>query len=158
VRRISAELRPGILDDVGLRAAIEWQGEEFQRRTGTSVQVTGEVGDLQLERGLATAVFRIFQETLTNVARHAGATRVDVRLWLERGQLRLEIADDGIGLPEISPGRSSLGLLGMRERARRLGGECRIERAPEGGTRVSVTMPLRFPAERRTDTDAPIRP
>jgi PAS domain S-box-containing protein len=158
VRRISAELRPGILDDVGLRAAIEWQGEEFQRRTGTSVQVTGEVGDLQLERGLATAVFRIFQEALTNVARHAGATRVDVRLWLERGQLRLEIADDGIGLPEIAQGRSSLGLLGMRERARRLGGDCRIERGSEGGTRVSVTMPLRFPAERRTDTDAPIRP
>jgi len=158
VRRISAELRPGILDDVGLRAAIEWQAEEFERRTGIACRVHGEFGDLQLERGLATAVFRIFQEALTNVARHAGATSIDVRLWLERGQLRLEIVDDGVGLPENASERASLGLLGMRERARRLGGDCVVQRGAPKGTRVSVTVPLRFPAERRTDADAAFGP
>src|SRR5205085_1574121 len=112
VRRISMELRPGILDEIGLRAAIDWQADEFTRRTQIRCTVAAEVGDLQLERGLSTAVFRIFQEALTNVVRHASATHVDVTLRLERGQLKLEIADDGIGVPEIAPRNSSLGLLG----------------------------------------------
>ena len=160
MRRISAELRPGILDDLGLRAAIEWQADEFARRTGVSCVVRAQIGDLQLERGLATTVFRIFQEALTNVARHAGATRVDVTLALDRGNLRREVADDGVGVPPGAPRNGALGLLGMRERARRAGGDCQISRGPDGGTRVIVTVPLRFPAERdparRTDTDSEI--
>jgi signal transduction histidine kinase len=147
VRRISAELRPGILDAIGLRAAIEWQADETARRSGIPVEVATNVGDLLLERSLSTAVFRIFQEALTNVVRHAKASRIDVRLWLEHGNLRLDIADDGVGVPEIAPRNSSLGLLGMRERARRVGGECTIRRREPQGTIVALSVPLRFPAE-----------
>ncbi len=147
VRRISAELRPGILDAIGLRAALEWQAEEFTRLTGTPCTLRAEAGELQLDRQLATAVFRIFQEALTNVTRHAGATAVDVRLWLERGNLRLDVGDDGVGVPEIAPRASTLGLLGMRERARRCGGDCTIRRREPHGTVVALTVPLRFPSE-----------
>jgi signal transduction histidine kinase len=126
VRRIAAELRPGILDAIGLRAALEWQAEEFTRHTQTPCVMHAEGGELQLDRDLATTVFRIFQEALTNVTRHASATQVDVRLWLERGNLRLEVADDGIGVPEIAPRASTLGLLGMSERARCSVGMSRI--------------------------------
>jgi PAS domain S-box-containing protein len=147
VRRISADLRPGVLDDLGLRAAIEWQAEEFERRTNTRVVVTAGVTDLQLERGLATNVFRIFQEALTNVARHASATTVEVSLALQQGQLHLEIADDGIGIPEVGPRGTTLGILGMRERAWRLGGECTVKRRHPHGTTVTVVVPLRFPSE-----------
>jgi PAS domain S-box-containing protein len=148
VRRISSELRPGILDDVGLAAAIEWQAEEFHRRTGIRATVSSALGDVQLERGLATAVFRIFQEALTNVARHASASEIFVDLRLERGRLKLDIADDGIGLPDSPPRIGALGLLGMRERARRLDGECVITRREPRGTLVSLMVPLRFPADR----------
>lgn len=158
VRRISAELRPGILDDLGLQAAIEWQAEDFTERTGIPCRVTSRLGDVRLERGMATAVFRIFQEALTNVARHAGATLVEVDLGLDRGRLRLEVSDDGVGLPGTGAAGGSLGLLGMRERARRLGGECEIRRRDPRGTVVSLRMPLRFPADRRTDTDSEIGP
>jgi signal transduction histidine kinase len=148
VRRISAELRPGVLDTLGLRAAVDWQAEEFERRTGTKVAVATDIGDIQLDRDLATNVFRIFQESLTNVARHAAASSVDVSMKLDRGRLKLEVSDDGIGMPEIAPRGSTLGLLGMRERARRFGGECVIRRREPRGTIVTVTVPLRFPAER----------
>jgi signal transduction histidine kinase len=154
VRRIASELRPGILDEIGLRAALEWQADEFRRRTTIPCIVHSEVGELQLERGLATAVFRIFQEALTNVARHASATSVEVQLRLERGHLRLEISDDGIGVPEIAPRNASLGLLGMRERARRCGGDCIVRRRQPRGTVVSLSVPLRFPSERDADVGA----
>jgi signal transduction histidine kinase len=147
VRRIAADLRPGILDDVGLRAAIEWQAEDFQRRTGTPCVVRGGLSDIQLERGLSTNVFRIFQEALTNVARHASAQRVEVALGLDHGRLRLEIADDGVGIPEVGPRGTTLGILGMRERAWRLGGECTVRRRAPQGTVVTVVVPLRFPAD-----------
>ncbi len=149
VRRISADLRPGILDDIGLQAAIEWQAEEFAKRTGIRCRVRAEIGDLRLERELATTVFRIFQESLTNVARHAGAREVEVTLVLEHGQIRLEIADDGVGLPEVCPRNSTLGIAGMGERARRLGGHCTVKRRDDHGTVVTLVMPLRFPSERR---------
>src|SRR5690606_27060439 len=148
VRRISSALRPGILDSIGLPAAIEWQADDITRRSNIPVHVQSSVGDLQLERSLATAVFRIFQEAVTNAVRHAKATRIDVQLWLERGNLRLDIADDGIGVPEIAPRASSLGLLGMRERARRAGGDCTIRRREPRGTIVALSVPLRFPQER----------
>ncbi|MBA3464744.1 MAG: GAF domain-containing protein [Deltaproteobacteria bacterium] len=147
VQRISSELRPGILDDVSLQAAIEWQAEELAQRAGFEVEVQGTLGDVQLERGFATAVFRIFQEAMTNVVRHASAKHVIVELGLERGRLRLSISDDGVGVPEPSPRTGSLGLLGMRERAKRLGGECIVQRREVGGTVVSLLVPLRFPAD-----------
>ena len=151
VRRIAADLRPGILDNLGLGAAIEWQAEDFTQRTGVQCAVRTELGDLQLERGLATSVFRIFQEALTNIARHAGAGRVDVALGLDRGKLRLEITDDGVGVPEVGPRGTTLGILGMRERAWRMGGECTVKRRSPRGTIVTVIVPLRFPAENAVD-------
>ena len=150
VRRISADLRPGILDDIGLAAAIEWQAEDFQTRTGTRCEVTARIGDLQLDRGLATTVFRVFQESLTNIARHANAQLVEVDLALDKGHLRLRVSDDGIGLPEVGPRGTTLGILGMGERARRLGGECSVRRRSPHGTIVTLVMPLRFPSERQT--------
>jgi signal transduction histidine kinase len=143
VRRISAELRPGALDDLGLLAAIEWQASEFEQRTGALCQVESGVDDSQLPRHLATAAFRIFQEALTNVARHAGATHVDVRLELVGETLRLEVRDDGKGIT-LAEAQSpkSLGLLGIRERARRLGGKATAGPGASGGTVVSLELPL----------------
>jgi PAS domain S-box-containing protein len=156
VRRISAELRPAILDDLGLDAAIEWQAEDFQRRTGTRCLVSSGLGDLPLEPALAIGVFRIFQEALTNVMRHARAETVTVKLGLEHGRLSLVVADDGVGLPAALP-RDSVGLIGMRERARRLGGECRVGRGEPRGTVVSLSVPIRSSTEaRRTEADSKI--
>jgi two-component system, NarL family, sensor histidine kinase UhpB len=113
--------------------------------------VRAGVTDVRLERGLATNVFRIFQEALTNIARHANAKRVEVVLRFERGQLLLEIADDGVGVPEVGPRGTTLGLLGMRERAWRFGGECTVKRRSPHGTIVTVSVPLRFPADRAAE-------
>ena len=142
VRRISAELRPGMLDDLGLPATIEWQAGEFSARTGIDTHVDNQLGDVRLERSVSTAAFRIFQEALTNIARHAGATRVDVSLRADDRMLHLDIADDGVGIATASGRPGSLGLLGMRERARGLGGDCVITRRMPRGTLVSLTVPL----------------
>lgn len=144
VRSISSRLRPGLLDDLGLLAALRWQGDEFQKRTGAACSIESNVRDTQFGRDLSTAVFRIFQEALTNVARHArGARRVSVKLMQRDSTLRLEVHDDGVGItPERLHSPSALGLLGMRERARALGGFAKISGAPGEGTTVLVTVPL----------------
>jgi signal transduction histidine kinase len=141
VRRIAADLRPGILDDFGLSAAIEWQLQQFQERTGIAVQLEADVDEEQLSKDMATAGFRILQEALTNVARHADATKVRVRLKTDEEQFTLEVLDNGKGL-RPDPGRKSLGLVGMRERARQLGGSIRVENAEGGGARVVLAAPL----------------
>ena len=143
VRRIATELRPGILDDLGLVAAVEWAAEDFQARTGTNCEVSLPGVDIALDPERATALFRILQETLTNVARHANATRVDVRLAQQNENLILEIRDNGQGIGEehLSESRS-LGILGMRERALLLGGELTISGTPGKGTTVRVQIPL----------------
>jgi PAS domain S-box-containing protein len=142
VRRISTELRPGILDDLGLVAALEWAAEDFEARTGTRCRLTLPGGDIEIDQERATAMFRIFQETLTNVARHANASEVGVRLAKENGDLTLEVHDNGRGIGEeqLSGGRS-LGILGMRERVTLLGGELGIIGAPEKGTTIIVRIP-----------------
>jgi PAS domain S-box-containing protein len=142
VRRISAELRPGMLDDLGLPATIEWQAGEFGARTGIDTHVDNQLGEVLLERAVATAAFRIFQEALTNVARHAGATRVDVSLRADDAMLYLTVADDGVGVSTATGRPGALGLLGMRERARGLGGDCVISRREPTGTLVELTVPL----------------
>jgi signal transduction histidine kinase len=143
VRRISAELRPGVLDDLGILAAIEWQGQQFEERTGAHCVIRSNLGGEHLDREISTAVFRIFQEALTNVARHAEATHVDVRLDRDGSCLRLEVQDDGKGIPPEAVHRAtSLGLLGIRERARRLGGSASILPAEGKGTLLSLTLPL----------------
>ena len=147
VRRISTELRPGILDDLGLVAALEWQAAEFQKRNGIKCEVVSEVAEPILEEELNTAFFRIFQESLTNVLRHANATRIDVRIWEESGNLLMEIRDNGRGISESDwTNTRSIGVLGMRERASLLGGELTITGAPDQGTTVRVRIPREQPA------------
>ena len=148
VRRISAELRPGILDELGLRAAVQWATEEFQSRTGTKCQLDLPPDDSVIDREVATALFRILQETLTNVARHANATEVDVRLAREDDALTLEVHDNGAGISEEQVSAdSSLGILGMRERAILLGGELAISGAPGEGTTMRVRIPETYDHE-----------
>jgi PAS domain S-box-containing protein len=144
VRRISSELRPGLLDDLGLVAAIEWQAQQFEERTGASCVVRAELGDARLGREVSTTLFRIFQEALTNVARHAEASSVEVLLERDGERLRLTVRDDGIGASDEAIARpSSLGLLGMRERARRIGGTFTVRGADGGrGTTCTVEVPL----------------
>jgi signal transduction histidine kinase len=143
VRRISAELRPGVLDDLGLVAAIEWQAQEFESRNSTVCIVDADPLDRPLDRSTSTAVFRIFQEALTNVTRHAEAKQVDVRLECLPDALVLRVKDDGKGITaEAARGPRSLGLLGIRERARRLGGSVEITGEPGLGTEVLLRVPM----------------
>src|ERR1043166_1243295 len=143
VRRISAELRPGALDDLGLVAAMDWQLREVEKRVGFQAYFESDVDPSQLPAEICTAVFRIFQEALTNIARHASATQVNVSLEIRGQELWLCILDNGRGItPEQIIGPKSLGLAGMRERATVLGGEFKVERAPGKGTLVSVRIPL----------------
>ncbi len=143
VQRISSELRPGVLDFLGLSAAIEWQAREFRDRTGIQCDID-ITPDLTVEdRNVATAVFRIFQEMLTNIMRHAQASCVNVVLKQEEDGVTIEVRDNGIGIPEPKiSAPSSFGLMGIRERARFLGGNVSIASAPQQGTTVMVHIPL----------------
>ena len=142
VRRIATELRPGMLDDLGLVATIEWAGEEFGVRTGTKCYLELPTDDLVVDQDKATAIFRIFQEMLTNIARHAEANEVRARLVAEGGNVTLEVRDNGKGIPKEKLRKGgSLGILGMRERATLLGGDLTITSSPGQGTAVIVRIP-----------------
>jgi len=143
VVRISTGLRPAILDVLGLDAAIGWQCQEFAQQTGIACDFRARFDGVKLESGLSTAVFRIFQEALTNVLRHSKASRVTVDLGLKGSVIALDVADDGVGLPKFRSRGPSLGLLGMGERARRLGGECVVSQREPAGTLVSLRIPMR---------------
>ena len=140
---VSSELRPVILDDFGLESAIEWQAEEFQNRTGVRCRVDSSVVDLDLTKEQSTAIFRIFQETLTNIMRHSGATEVDVRLEMNEDILILEVADNGRGITEAEIINSrSFGLLGIKERLYPWNGQADFIGHPNKGTRVIVRVPI----------------
>jgi signal transduction histidine kinase len=142
VRKIAAELRPTILDDLGLAAAIEWQAQQFQARTGIVCSCDCSLEKVESEQQ-STAVFRIFQEALTNVLRHAQATRVDIKMNEENGDLILSISDNGKGISENEKSKQqSLGILGMRERAHLIGGEIDINGVEGKGTVVIVRVPI----------------
>ncbi len=144
VKRISTQLRPGLLDDLGLAAAIEWQAEEFQNRTGIKCHVTAIPEEITLDEKLSTALFRIFQETLTNVTRHSHATRVKVNLRQKATKIELRVEDNGKGITEkqiSSP--KSFGFIGMRERVYPWGGEVKIIGTSGKGTTVIVNIPLK---------------
>jgi signal transduction histidine kinase len=147
VRRIATELRPGILDSLGLVAAMEWQANEFQQRSGiTCIVTTTTVADTIWDQDITTVFFRIYQETLTNIIRHAKATRVDVRLVEEAGHLVMTVSDNGRGISEEELASTrSLGLVGMRERAMLIGGEVTLHGAPGKGTTVTLRVPLNGP-------------
>jgi hypothetical protein len=143
VKKICSELRPRLLDDLGLLAAIEWQGEDFESHTGIKCEMTIDAQDMELDQDFSTAVFRIFQETLTNVARHADATRVKVGLREKAGRLELKVRDNGKGIPErkiFDP--KSFGIVGMKERVYFLGGKIEIKGVQDKGTIIKMIIPL----------------
>jgi PAS domain S-box-containing protein len=143
-RRVITDLRPTILDDLGLRAALEWQGGQFQKRTGIDCSVTcTEDCQYQLDKVQTINLFRIFQEALTNVARHSGASSVDVTLRYATKVVILVISDNGRGMPDWHAiGPTSFGLLGMRERVEQMGGSIKFGSPPAGGFSVAIFLPL----------------
>jgi len=143
VRRISTELRPMLLEDLGLAAAIEWQTEEFQKRMGIRCKVSFSPENIILDRDCSVAVFRIFQEALTNICRHANATRVVVSLKARANEIVLTVSDNGKGITqEQLRDCKALGLIGMRERAYSLGGEVKINGVQDEGTTVTIRIPI----------------
>ena len=153
VQRIVTELRPAMLDDLGLVAAIDWQAQDFERRTGIVCRCTTCEDDIHVDRDRATVVFRICQEALTNVARHAHATEVTIRFEERAGSLLLEVHDNGDGISDEKIGApDSLGLLGMRERAALFGGQVDIIGRPGEGTRIVLRLPGTEPYREHPDT------
>ncbi|SRR5216684_7119334 len=143
VRRIASDLRPVVLDVLGLEEAIEWQAQQFQDRTGIVVHCESAGACRDLNPAQSTAVFRIFQEALTNVLRHARATRVDVTVVEDTGVFVLMIGDNGRGITENERiGELSIGLLGMRERAALIGGEIDVNGVEAEGTTVTLRLPV----------------
>jgi len=143
VRRITSELRPIALDELGLSAAVEWQARQFQERTEITVQCDCDQEGVDLTREQSTAVFRIFQEALTNVLRHAQATTVHIQLHKEIDAIILTISDNGRGITEEEKsGQRTLGLLGMRERAHLIGAKITINGSEGKGTVITVRMPI----------------
>jgi len=143
VRRIASELRPSILDDLGLMEAIEWQTQQFQARTGIQCRCDCSLQSIPLGDQESTAVFRIVQEALTNILRHAQATEVRVAMHEEDGTFELTVIDNGSGITTGEKlSRNSLGLLGMQERAHLIGGNVEIAGRPGMGTTLHIRVPL----------------
>jgi signal transduction histidine kinase len=141
VKNIAMDLRPPILDDLGLHEAIQWQGQEFERRTGINFISEVSFKNIELDIERSTAIFRIFQETLTNILRHAKAKNINVLMHEKDAMVTVQIKDDGIGITsdQISDNKS-LGLLGMRERARAWKGDVSIQGAHDQGTTVTINI------------------
>lgn len=148
IRRIAADLRPLMLDDLGLVPAVEWLVENFKERHGIECDIVIAPPDVEFADPQATAVFRIMQESLANVARHARASRVEVRLACSDGHIDLQVRDDGLGF-DLGEARkpNSFGLVGLRERAHLVDGELHIDSAPGRGTSIEVRIPLPRPAQ-----------
>jgi signal transduction histidine kinase len=143
VRKIAADLRPGLLDDLGLGAAIEWHINEFEKRTGIPVVYQGLNDEIELSMASKTGLFRIVQEALTNVARYANARHVRVNLMKDDEQLSLTIQDDGIGFDkEKVYAKKTFGIVGMRERTAMMGGVYDLDSVPGKGTTILVQVPL----------------
>lgn len=146
VRRIASDLRPAILDELGLLPALEWQAQEFERRTGIVCDYSSsfpEDTELRLDQETATAIFRVFQESLTNIARHAQATLIEAKVRREGAELFIYIHDNGRGIPTgLLSNSKSLGLVGMRERIRQVGGHLEIDGKPGKGTSIFIRVPL----------------
>jgi two-component system sensor histidine kinase UhpB len=152
VRRLATDLRPLMLDDLGLNAAIDWLADGWARRTGIAVRLQLDNDEPQIGQPAAIALYRMVQEALTNVARHARATKVRVRLQHDGDQLVLEVRDNGVGFDERSMyNTGSHGLMGIRERAYMLGGSLEIGNATSGGGRVVVRLPLQLPDHNDAD-------
>ena len=142
VRRISRDLRPSVLDDMGLAAALGSLGKEFQAQSGITVNVEAERCHARLSEGAKTSLYRVVQECMTNVARHAEAGEVNISLTVGARTLKLRVEDDGIGLPYPLPKTGGLGFRNMRERIETYGGKLSMSRGKFGGTQIDVEMPL----------------
>jgi len=143
VRRIATALRPSVLDQLGLAAAVEWQGQEFRTRTGIDVATEVSTDTAAIPDDIGSSAFRILQESLTNVARHSKATQVTIRLEQTPSLLTLVVSDNGVGVaPKYLDGTKSLGVVGMRERALACGGQFSISGHPDKGTTVTLRVPL----------------
>ena len=143
VKRISARLRPGVLDHLGLGAAIEWQASDFQSRTGIKCVVKGLPDWLHLDAPRSTAAFRILQDVLSNAAQHSGCREVQISIRLDKNQLAMSVKDDGRGIPKSRiEDPASLGLASMKERALLLGGSVRVHGSPGKGTTVTLRLPM----------------
>lgn len=142
-RHIISDLRPTVLDDLGLRAALEWQCAQFHQRTGIEYWVNCIEDKGNLDKQYSITLFRIFQEALTNILRHSGASRVEVEFHHNDEEAVLSITDNGCGMPEdntISP--NSYGIRGMVERAKQLNGKIKFDTPPGGGFSITVILPL----------------
>ena len=159
VRELSLELRPSLLDDLGLATALSWYAERFSTRTGINTKVSGDLPD-GIQRAVQTALFRIAQEALTNTARHSEATRARVALAEVDRHLRLTVSDNGVGFDAASLLNGSsgmaLGLRGMQERARAINSYLHINATPGSGTEIVVEVPLSITPKPKsfTSTDA----
>ncbi len=143
VRRIASDLRPGILDDLGLMAALEWQSTEFEKRTGTKVGFVTALTEIDLGKKCSIDIFRVYQEILTNIARHAHATVVETEIQFNGDIFTLSVKDNGNGFDtDQVKSKNTLGLIGMRERVAMLNGQLIIESAPGKGTQITVIVPL----------------
>lgn len=141
VHRIAGDLRPGVLD-FGLVAALDWQAAEFEKLGGVPCEFVSSASEVELDPNRAIALFRIAQEALTNISKHARATRVEIRLSVSDESVELEVADNGLGIASRDRGKpQSYGIRGMRERAHAIGGKLLLDANPSGGTLVSITVP-----------------
>lgn len=148
VRRIATDLRPAMLDDLGLNTAIEWLARESARRMGVTITLSLPTADPPIGEAASIALYRMAQETLTNIARHARATEVRIDLQCDPDGVLLQVQDNGVGLPKAATKRRvSHGLMGMRERCQMLGGTIEVGNAPEGGVRITIRLPLQQPVE-----------
>lgn len=144
IRKIASELRPSVLDDLGLLPALEWQTREFTKRFGIRVDLNTPSSLPEMEPPIATGIFRLYQESLTNIARHAGASRVTAQISLNDSQLTLTVSDNGKGFDlHEARNRKTLGLLIMKERVQKLNGQMEIHSEPGEGTRIRIELPLR---------------
>ena len=160
MRELSLELRPLLLDDLGLATALSWYAERFSTRTGIPTEVSGDLPQAGIQRAVQTALFRIAQEALTNTARHSRASKARVALAENNGHVQLTISDDGVGFDAASLLNGSsgmaLGLRGMQERARVINSYLQINATPGSGTQIVVEVPLTIAAKPRSlsSTDA----
>lgn len=142
VRRISRDLRPSVLDDMGLAAALKSLGQEFETHSGITVSVTADRAHNRLSDRAKTALYRVVQECLTNVARHSKATAVDIELLVNPKLLTLRVEDNGIGFPQFPPKSGGLGFRNIHERMEAYGGKVRLSSAGEGGAKIEISLPL----------------
>lgn len=153
VQRLATDLRPPILDGLGLAAALDWQLEAFSERSGVAYALDLPSESVSLSGEIETAIFRILQEALTNVSRHAEASQVEVMLHMSDTEVKLSIADNGKGMLLSNPSqRRRLGLVGMRERAYMLGGELKVQSSPGRGTQIELRLPLRAANSEKEET------